>query len=75
VRKGGTKVYTRLLWELERRGKIKNEDIELCYEDGKIKILADRKVHVIKDNNTLTNLSNRNYKISKAVEDILRIFL
>ena len=68
-------MYTRLLWELERRGKIKNEDIELYYEDGKIKILTDRKLYVIKDNNELTNLSNRNYKISEAVEDILRIFL
>lgn len=68
-------MYTRLLWELERRGKIKNEGIELYYEKGKIKILVDRKLHVIKDNNELANLGNRNHKISEVVEDILRIFL
>ncbi|MBV7276171.1 hypothetical protein [Clostridium thailandense] len=68
-------MYTRLSWELERRGKIKNEGIELYYEKGKINILVDRKLHVIKDNNELVNLGNRNHKISEVVEDILRIFL
>lgn len=68
-------MYTRLLWELEKKGKIKNEDIEMCYENGKVKILDNRKVYVIKDNNSLVNLSKRNYKISKAIEDVLRIFL
>lgn len=68
-------MYTRLLWELEKKGKIKNEDVEMCYENGKVKILANRKIYVIKDNNSLVNLSKKNYKISKAIEDALRIFL
>lgn len=67
-------MYTALLKELEKKGKIKDGSIEFYTEHGKLKILADKTTHIIKDNNTLIRLINKNHKISKAVDIALEAY-
>jgi hypothetical protein len=67
-------MYTALLKELEKKGKIKDGSIEFYSEHGKLKILIDKTIHIIKDNNTLIRLINKNHKISKAVDTALEAY-
>lgn len=67
-------MYTALLKELEKKGKIKDGSIEFYTEHGKLKILVDKTTHVIKDNHTLIRLINKNHKISKAVDIALEAY-
>lgn len=64
-------MYTALLKELEKKGKIRDGSIEFYTERGELKVSVDKTTHIIKDNNTLVRLSNKNYKISKAVDNAL----
>ena len=64
-------MFTTLLKELKKKGKIKYGNIEFYTEHGELKVSVDKTTHVIKDNNTLVSLSNKNHKISKAVDNAL----
>lgn len=67
-------MYTALLRELKKRGKIKDGSIEFYTEHGELKVSVDKTTHVIKDNNTLVRLSNKNHKISRALNTALEAY-
>lgn len=64
-------MLTALLNELKKKEKIKNDNIEFYAKNGELRVLVGKKVYVIKDNNALINLGNKNHKISEAVENAL----
>lgn len=67
-------MYTALLKELEKKGKIKDGSIEFYTEHGKLKVSVDKTTHVIKNNNTLISLIFKNHRISKAVDNALEAY-